>query len=301
MLTWSGKYLSWFVALAALISPLSRPAAAEKITAGVYLRVGNSQDAQFKALFSETLRYLQGKLGISITPLFYTDSKAFDRALAKQGLDLVWQIRDFDAIQGYEPFLTYTIYGEAGSRYCLYVHQNNTAKNFQALRGGTLMLPPKKLNYYLLRDHFGEKPEDFFRTVYGSVSIFSGFYALSLGQVDALYATKIEYLHLKQTNPGAVKQVKILTCDKLAKPFSPVLVRQALPSGLKNKIGGFFLTLHQDTTFKGKALLHLTKTKFLKVSKDYLDPYGQLHQKGMKLGWDKDFEIFQTLVQVKGG
>lgn len=296
------KVLAGFAVCLFLAAPaLPRAAQRKPLTVGLMLRLGNTQDAQFKALFGETVQHLSRRLSIQTKAVYFTRLADFQQALKNKNLDLAMYLDDIGSHQDYHPFMAYTLYSEKVARNCLYIHKKNNAVNYQALRGKRLMMQPKPYLYFTMRNTFPMRPESFYSSIQGSSSAFSGFYALSLEQVDALYATRMEYLHLKATNKGSVKNIKILECDPSGLPFPPLILKVGLDNGLTAKLEKILLDLHNDKTFKMQMVMDLTQMRFIKIGEGYTNPLEALKKKAKEKHWDKDFQVFQNMVKMGGG
>ncbi len=275
----------------ALAWPLAASAAEPTYAFGLYFNVGGAQDAQVKTLLSEAMQLLADDEGFHFQFKYFREYEEYMKALEDRTLDFAYSNLDPEKIiPGYSRAMTNTVYGTSSYKNCLYVKKDSGFKTLEDIKGKKAMTYPTPMAYNELRRILrGEPPETYF-LLGASASGMSSFFALSLKQVDVVHSTETAYKHMQKTNPGPVKNVKVLVCSDIVRHYPAMLVKDAVSPAFRTHVLEVLKGAHKHPKLKRfHPLMQMAGFRFVELKNDNYEQLIANTQDAMKLGWDKDY------------
>lgn len=278
-----------------LVAPRVRAAPPpQPLQFGLWFSLGGNQNAQLKAIITDTLQLFAQRLKRPVTPVVFKNPQAFKQAVAAHPPPFLFATSN-DLYKGYDPLVSMTLYHLPHTRLCLYVEKNSPFQKPADLKNKTIIINPDGSSYFSLRRLLGQKPENFLSELKATQELFGVFLAISLNQAHAGYASEVEYFHLKATNPGAVKKLRQVACGAEHFPFPPVFVRHDVPPALKKEAKDFFLSLHDPKNGGRLApLFKLTGLQFRPFDAAAYHTKSQLEKEATTSGWQPDFARWKS-------
>ncbi|MFA6449910.1 MAG: PhnD/SsuA/transferrin family substrate-binding protein [bacterium] len=280
-------------------------AAAEEKTYVFGMRLGYSteMDAQNKTMYTDLVNAFSSSQGIKLNLKWFGDDNAFLKAIDKGELDLFYSgQKDFfiKHIKNYD-YLTIPYYlSQKANSYCIYANKESRFKDLNSLKGAELITEPDKFMYFLIRDLIDEKPENFFASFKSSPNEMSAVYSLALGSTDSIFTGEQVLRFLKVNNPGPTKKVAPVKCtEKIL--FPPVMAKKKLPDEFITKLKNYLSNAGKEESLKKyRPLMKAYKVGFSPVAAGDYDSIIALYGKGVKNGWDKDYEVWLKTVKREG-
>jgi ABC-type phosphate/phosphonate transport system substrate-binding protein len=264
---------------------------------GVYATtVSQGMAGQAEKIFTDLSKILQKREGVSFDLKTFTDIRKFKKEIEGKKIDFAYSFDGtvfYDLVKKYQytPFLTASTFQQSIGQSCIYVRKNNAYNHVSDLKSKTISMSRYPQAFFTLRRLTGTNPMDHFQKIQFQNNVQSGFYSLSLGQVDATLADPSNFQLMKKNNPGPVKDVMELICDK-AFYLMPLLYAKTVPNELVSHIVDMSLNMRKDKDFKTYwPLMRSVELKMLKVTAaDYADFFKSIEEARRK-GWDKEYQF----------
>ncbi len=263
---------------------------------------GKEADAQYSTLFQEFSRLMKEELKIETEYKYFKSEDEFFKQLAKPGPkfaivgrreQLVRAMSEF----GYEPFVTYEVYGLKSNRICLYTGIESEIDDVSKLAGTTLGMYDEEYAYYALWEIVGVRPDKFFRQMEVSKSSLGGVYLFSMGEVKSVLVTDQMRAFLKENNPALASKLKKLAC---AEPytFMPTLKSKDVSEDMVKKVWELLSKVSKGKRLKQySGVLRLSSIELRRVTaEDYKSDF-ETRKKALEAGWDKAYMEWQRSIE----
>ncbi len=266
-------------------------------TFGIYL--GNSNAAgqsagQIKMIAEKFCKVLAERHGQIIEVAYYLSPKEVEAAAGKHKIDIFMTV-DANVIQsavqksGYIPLAGYSMF-EKNDQICIYAQSQNARNGIAGLRNKKILLRKNSYDFFALRDMVKDNPNAYFSTANGSGKFGSLFYLLSLGEADAVLSTTWTMDFFKISNPGPVKDVKPVACERNLNNII-LLKRKGLDPEFVKKAMELLLTFHKDTAFKEfRSIGSMTKFRYIPIDEADSKAFFDFLEMARKKGWHEEYE-----------
>ncbi len=300
MIGYRCRRLFVYLSLTALCFCRPVSAAQKTYTLGL-LFDSNTTGGQTKVIFEKCVKLISERFDFDIKIVKIKDDADWIEQTKNMSLDFTGSHKNPDPIvaavsrYGYKPFVSYSGYGIAVKRMCVFADRNSGYKSVGDLRDKKLLINPNKHDYYFLRSIVQEKPELFFAPLKADANFDSFFYSLSLGDTDGILNNENTYEFLKMSNPGPVKNVVNIGCSK---GYPPLFITHSpkVPDEVVKAISDLFKNAEKDEAFKEfRPLMKTTKLKFYTVERNDYKNLLDLYDEAEKKGWDKDFSKWLSM------
>ncbi len=294
------------MAIFSLCVSVRTSAAGESKLYVVGMRMDSSAFAgQAKAIAEKTTKKVSEITDYSFKFIYFTDDDSFMEAVKKNKLDFIssWNLNLLiPAVRkyGYQPFISYEVFGEKLEKNCYYVKKDSTARGIKDLKGRKAMVSDTFYDYYIMRSLLGgERPEFYFGVLKATKSFSSIFYSLSLDEAEVVFASESLYNFYKLNNPGPVKNIRSIVCnDGFARYF--LLNAKKTPAPVVKEIQGVLLNAMRDESFKEfRPVLRTTKMVFYPVTAADFKPLYNLIDEAAKKGWERDYTKWLNMQQAE--
>ncbi len=269
---------------------------------GIFLvssAMSSKNSGQIKMIVQKMSDVIMERHRAEIKVTTYTNPDLFRKDILNRKLDLILTAGDSDmtltAVEkpGYIPIIGYEMFNKE-NKYCMYAKGEGRNVDVGALKGKKIILRKNRYDYYTLRKMINDKPDDFFSYVGGSSNFGSFFYSLSLGETDAALSTSLTYEFFRISNPGPVKGLKGIVCEKNLNTIL-ILKRRELDKSFTDNLIHFLLNAHKDSAFKEfRSLLNMTKFRFVELKEADWKAFVSFFSDARKKGWDKDFDVWSS-------
>lgn len=295
----SGRIVLAMLFVAILFPPTSGAAPKKVYQYGMFLDWGSSQTSQVKTIMQEIVKLTGKRLGVPLQLNYFSKREAINAQMAAGKLDLVYT-SDMPPPKNYREIAGLKIYGRTMVRNCFFSHKSLPYKTWKDLNSKKLMTHRMPGFFYTLRHLIGQPVLNFSKQLQVSKSSLSPFYALSLNQIDGAFASEIEFVHLKATSPGAVKDIKMLGCSSIQIPFPSLLVHQSVSPAFGQKVAQIMKNINKDPLFKDFfPLFQKAGLAFIPHNPGGIKEFNNLLLKGKKEGWEKEYILWRNLTGVE--
>jgi ABC-type phosphate/phosphonate transport system substrate-binding protein len=256
-----------------------------------------NQAAQYKLMSEDVFKAISQRMGIEIKTFWFNIDDEFTKTVDKKGMDIIWNF-NADMIytmlkqNDYKPFMAASSLGYMKTtKWCAYVNKDSNIKSVMNAKNRKLGFVDSKFDYFLTYKIVGSRPEDFFGSIEAIPNGESVIYALSLGKLDVVAVAEFDKKLMEMTNPGAVKNIRELSCVTLSMPPAPFMRLKTMPDADAIKIVDILKNWRMDKAFsKYRALLEAIKAKFIPVTEKDYAPFIKFYDDCIKKGWDKDYQ-----------
>lgn len=292
-------YLIFLIVSVVLAAPpcfAENPADGRTYKLVVNLTQSSGMDSQARSIANTYTEALRNKTAINMDVVFMNDEKEIIREVESNNVDFVMSYNldlplkllfeyDFDTR------ITFEVFGHPPTA-CIYTKKYNPASSIEDLEGMKLMTYGILGEYYRLRFLVGRPPEDFFDPLLPFPEALSGIFALAFDKSDAIYADTRNIDLLEKTNPGPVKDIKVIACQEdYLNPF--FFHSKDVPPDVLKEVIDFTVNVHNIEDFKNyRPLMKMMDFEWKKVSKKDFEQFYLDLKKADEEGWNEDFEMW---------
>lgn len=284
------------IAMLLLMVPRTAVSAQKEIRVGIKLGLSGFLDAQLKVVFNEALQYIGKSIGRPVKLVYYRVGDDLWRDADKKLLDFGYATSDVMR-PGIKPLAAITISQKPSFAHCMYVHKNASFKKIQDLKGRTLIVNNFEPTFYELRKMVGRNPAGFFSGIKATSKILGGFIGVSLGHADAALETDVGYSFMRMTNPGAVKNLRVIACGSLRIPFPPMFYRTSVDPALVQQMKTALLKAHlAPSSQRFTKIMRSSGFKFIEPGHLDYTVTQRLITESVKKGWEKEFTYWRRML-----
>jgi ABC-type phosphate/phosphonate transport system substrate-binding protein len=211
--------------------------------------IGKQEYAQVVFLFKTTAEAFFKKTGIKVNILEVANKEAMEATILDKRADLLVNSSSLALARGYEPVASYGLFGEPLPLECVYVNKHSSFKTLADLKGKRFATRvDSESRFVWLASMVKGNPIRYFNPLRGGKNDGSLTYMLSLGQTDGVLLNVWAFGLMKMSNPGAVKDLRRVTCAKTC-PFY-LAASPRFRKGAQTPFVTFLRNLKQEPTMQ---------------------------------------------------